>query len=320
MFKGLKEKRASIKADLLIFDGLQREFNKQYSDKEDADFYFPDEIYEALHEEKDILSISKNKHIASNIINDYFEMDFLNLEIQRLFEKITNKSFRVSNIKDRHFYIKTNYRKRMQSILLAEDMFRDIRYSMQLANVKDKLDTSTENLKKVVDEHVLADELTNSNITLRESKLYVQYYAETIENYKKIKELLEKIIDNRDIRKKDTKGLILAIFSLSIPIILFLPDYMSYKEIEDNLTYTLSFKENLIYDKLTRSTPIEEFDIILKEGYKNSSLDEDSIHILKKQENIVNTKNKRKYKRTYFIKVIFSIFALISLFFIILFF
>lgn len=95
---------------------------------------------------------------------------------------------------------------------------------------------------------------------------------------------------------------------------------MNYKEIEDNLTYTLSYKENLIYDSLKRNTDLNEFSTILNHGYDNSNLSKDDIKILKKQEDIINTKNERKYKRTYFIKVTFTIFAIISFLLIILFF
>lgn len=321
MFKNIKEKTNSIKADLTVFDNLQKEFNKQFIDQDDANFYFPEEIYGPLQENKDILYFSENKRLTSAITNDYFQMDFLVLEIQRLFEKITSKSFRSSTLHQNHFYIKNNYRKRLQSILYSEDTFRDIRYSIQLSNLKDKLDISTENLRNVIKNHIVNNTLDDNLVTpLKDDKLYILYFNETIEIYKKIKELLEKIIDNKNLKKKEFKSLILAIFSLSIPIILFLPDYMNYKEIEDNLTYTLSYKENLIYDSLKRNTDLNEFSTILNYGYDNSNLSKDDIKILKKQEDIINTKNERKYKRTYFIKVTFTIFAIISFLLIILFF
>lgn len=317
MFKKIFKKINIIKTELATFDEFQRAFNEDNSNLE-ISFSFPKDIYSNLHIENNIFDLSKNKNSLSKINNDYLELDFLHLEIQRLFEKITNKSIKYSHIQNNAFYEKTHYRKRFQSLLLSDDTFQDIRYSIQLSNLFKKLQKSTENLKNTI-KNSYTENINDFSISSLENE-YSLYYNQTISNYSKIKELLNTILSNRLHKKRETKGLILAILSLSIPVILFLPDYMNYKEIEDSFKYTLNFKEKLVYENLVKNTSLNEFDIILNEGYENSNLNQSNIDIIKKQENIIKVKNQRISKRTYIIKFIFSCFAILSLVLILIFF
>lgn len=314
----LKKVKASI--NLRKFNSIQEKFSIQMIEKiktkvdNDKRMLHVNEIYMSL-ENEDLLNSLAHNGTFEEYMNDYFDMDFLYMEIHDKFEQLTGRNIRYDQGSKKGYIIKYKNRIILRNLIFKDDFYSGYDSLIELERIQKSLIKSTQKLKLYIDKTTEKDprgELLF--IELSKQRSYREQYNHIINQLKRILIILNELISKRKEKQNKVKSLIIPIFSLIIPILIFLPDYMGYKKIEDDNIYRLNKWQQIAYNEAIEKLDYSDFRLILNEDSQDLDINEDYIYVIKKNEILEDIKSDKVGKRVLTIKILFLIFLVLSIF------